>query len=248
MTQDHGAIPPLQNGERLSCAELERRYDAMPELKKAELVEGEVYMPSPVRHGRHSHPHTRLVAWLANYETDTPGVEAGDNGSIRLDLDNELQPDAYLIIRPERGGQARISLDDYIEGAPELVIELPRARRLRGPTGGGEKKLKIKWPCGATGSPGSPINSASSTSLMPPRQGVGGGEDQDDDAGHQGAVFFREAAHGDLGAQGLEQQTSGRGAQDAAPAALKRDSAHDARGDRIQLIARRSVRLGDAQP
>jgi Uma2 family endonuclease len=61
---------------------------------------------------------------LGNYETDTPGVEAGDNGSIRLDLDNEPQPDAYLIIRPEWGGQARISEDDYIEGAPELVAEV----------------------------------------------------------------------------------------------------------------------------
>jgi len=120
----NGAIPPLENGDRLTRAEFERRYDAMPELKKAELIEGEVYMPSPVRHGRHSHPHTRLVAWLANYETDTPGVEAGGNGSIRLDLDNEPQPDAYLIMRPEQGGQARISEDDYIEGAPELVAEV----------------------------------------------------------------------------------------------------------------------------
>src|SRR5271163_487 len=83
------AIPPLENGDRLTRAEFERRYDAMPGQKKAELIEGEVFMPSPVRHGRHSHPHTWLVAWLANYETDTPGGEAGDNGSIRLDLDNE---------------------------------------------------------------------------------------------------------------------------------------------------------------
>jgi len=59
MTQDSGLIPPLENGDRLTRAEFERRYDAMPELKKALLVEGEVYMPSPVRHGRHSHPHTR---------------------------------------------------------------------------------------------------------------------------------------------------------------------------------------------
>jgi Uma2 family endonuclease len=122
--QGNSAVPPLENGDRLTRAEFERRYEAMPELKKAELIEGEVYMPSPVRHTRHSHPHTRLVAWLANYETDTPGVEAGDNGSIRLDLDNEPQPDAYLIIRPEHGGQARISKDDYIEGAPELVAEV----------------------------------------------------------------------------------------------------------------------------
>ncbi|MFI5461084.1 MAG: Uma2 family endonuclease [Isosphaerales bacterium] len=120
----NGAVPPLENGDRLTRAEFERRYEAMPELKKAELVEGEVYMPSPARHGRHSHPHTRLVTWLGDYETDTPGVEAGDNGSIRVDLDNEPQPDAYLIIRPERGGQARISEDDYIEGAPELVAEV----------------------------------------------------------------------------------------------------------------------------
>jgi Uma2 family endonuclease len=119
-----GAIPPLENGDRLTRDEFERRYDAMPGLKKAELIEGEVYMPSPIRHGRHSHPHTRLVTWLGSYETDTPGVEAGDNGSIRLDLDNEPQPDGYLIVRPERGGQVRISEDDYIEGAPELVAEV----------------------------------------------------------------------------------------------------------------------------
>jgi Uma2 family endonuclease len=120
----NGAIPPLENGDRLTRAEFERRYDAMPQLKKAELIEGEVYMPSPVRHRRHGHPHTRLVTWLGNYELDTPGVEAGDNGTIRLDLDNEPQPDAFLIIQPERGGQARISEDDYIEGAPELVAEV----------------------------------------------------------------------------------------------------------------------------
>src|SRR4029077_1165479 len=84
----------------------------------------EVYMPSPVRYRQHGHPQTRLVAWLANYETDTPGVEAGDNSSVRLDLDNEPQPDGYLIVLPEHGGQARISEDDYIEGAPELVAEV----------------------------------------------------------------------------------------------------------------------------
>jgi Uma2 family endonuclease len=120
----NGGIPPLENGDRLTRAEFERRYDAMPGLKKAELIEGEVFMPSPVRHSRHGHPHTRLITWLGNYETDTPGVEAGGNGSVRLDLDNEPQPDAYLIILPEHGGQARISEDDYLEGAPELVGEV----------------------------------------------------------------------------------------------------------------------------
>jgi Uma2 family endonuclease len=120
----HGAIPPLENGDRLTRAEFERRYDAMPNLKKAELIEGEVFMPSPVRQRRHSHPHTQLVTCLGIYEMATRGVEAGDNGSIRLDLDNMPQPDAFLIIQPEFGGRVRISEDDYIEGAPELVAEV----------------------------------------------------------------------------------------------------------------------------
>ena len=70
-------IPPLENGDRLTRPEFERRYDAMPDLKKAELIEGEVYMPSPVRHERHSHPHTRLITWLGSYETDTPRRRGG---------------------------------------------------------------------------------------------------------------------------------------------------------------------------
>jgi Uma2 family endonuclease len=120
----NGALPPLENGDRLTRAEFERRYEAMPHLKKAELIEGEVCIPSPVRYRGHGHPHKRLGTWLGIYELDTPGVEAGDNSTIRLDLDNEPQPDAFLIILPERGGQARISEDDYIEGAPELVAEV----------------------------------------------------------------------------------------------------------------------------
>jgi Uma2 family endonuclease len=108
----------------LTREEFERRYDAMPELKKAELIEGVVYMPSPVRHRRHSQPHFQLITWLGVYAAATPGVEGGDNGTTRLDLDNEPQPDAYLLIDPARGGQARISSDDYVELAPELVGEV----------------------------------------------------------------------------------------------------------------------------
>jgi Uma2 family endonuclease len=119
-----GAVIPLESGDRLTRAEFERRYDAMPHVKKAELIEGEVYMPSPVRHRRHGHPHTLVVTWLGMYEMSTPGVEGSDNASVRLDLDNEPQPDAFLMISPECGGQARVSDDDYIEGAPELVAEV----------------------------------------------------------------------------------------------------------------------------
>jgi Uma2 family endonuclease len=117
-------VPPLETGDHLSRAEFERRYLALPELKRAELIEGVVYKPSPVRLRRHGRPHFRLVTWLGNYETATPGVIGADNTSVRLDLDNEPQPDAVLFIDPENGGQARITTDDYVENAPELVAEI----------------------------------------------------------------------------------------------------------------------------
>lgn len=117
-------VPPLEPGDRLTRAEFERRYDAMPHLKKAELIEGVVYMPSPVRHRHHGRPHLHLMTWLGTYEAATPGVEGGDNATVRLDLDNDEQPDGYLLIDPARGGQARVSADDYVELAPELVGEV----------------------------------------------------------------------------------------------------------------------------
>jgi Uma2 family endonuclease len=118
------AVPALENGDRLTRAEFERRYEAMPDLKKAELIEGVVYVPSPVRHRQHGSPHAHLISLLGQYAAHTPGVEAGDNSSVRLDLDNEPQPDALLFIDPTRGGQVRISDDGIIEGAPELVAEV----------------------------------------------------------------------------------------------------------------------------
>ena len=117
-------LPPLENGDRLTRAEFERRYEAMPELKKAELIEGVVYMPSPVRCSHHGEPQNWVAGWLFVYKVGTPGVRCMDNATVRLDLDNEPQPDAFLIIDPARGGQARISQDDYLEGAPELVAEV----------------------------------------------------------------------------------------------------------------------------
>ena len=113
--------PPLENGDRLTRIEFERRYAAMPNLKKAELIEGVVYMPAALRFENHAEPHSRIMTWLGVYQAFTPGVRVGDNPTVRLDLDNAPQPDAVLTID---GGQARISTDDYIEGAPELVVEI----------------------------------------------------------------------------------------------------------------------------
>jgi len=114
----------LEQGYRLSRDEFERRYERMPHVNKAELIEGTVYMPSPVRAERHAQPQNSLGTWLGIYASETPGVKCFDNPTVRLDLDNEPQPDLVLMKTPSKGGQARISPDDYIEGAPELVIEI----------------------------------------------------------------------------------------------------------------------------
>lgn len=117
-------IPPLECGDRLNRYEFERRYNAMPHLKKAELIEGIVYMPAALRFRSHGQPHSKIMAWLVVYESATPGVEVGDNSTVQLDLENEPQPDAVMRINEAAGGQSRLNEDDYIEGAPELIVEV----------------------------------------------------------------------------------------------------------------------------
>jgi Uma2 family endonuclease len=118
------AIPLLQPGERLTRGEFERRYAAMPHVKKAELIEGVVYIDSPVRFGGHAVPHAHLIGWLGHYRLHTPCVIVGDNGTVRLDEENEPHPDGMLLLDPTCGGRASISSDDYVEGTPELVLEV----------------------------------------------------------------------------------------------------------------------------
>ena len=119
-----GDLPPLKQGQRLTREEFERRYDAMPELKKAELIEGVVYMPSPVRTDQHGEPHSDMVGWAATYRRRTPGIRCSDNGSTRLDPNNMPQPDIQIFLAPECGGQARVGKDGYVEGAAEMVVEV----------------------------------------------------------------------------------------------------------------------------
>jgi Uma2 family endonuclease len=116
--------PPLHAGDHLSRVEFERRYEAHPEIKKAELIDGVVYMPSPLRFPEHAEPHFQLNTWLGLYCFATPGVQGGDNATIRLDLENEVQPDALLRLETELGGRSRVTEDHYLEGPPELALEI----------------------------------------------------------------------------------------------------------------------------
>jgi Uma2 family endonuclease len=116
--------PPLENGAHLSASEFLRRYEGMPELKKAELINGIVYMGSPVRTDQHGEPEGLVHTWLGTYAIATPGVKHATNSTVRLGPDDVPQPDALLRITPECGGQARLDAKGYLYGAPELVVEV----------------------------------------------------------------------------------------------------------------------------
>ena len=81
-TTDNIVIPPLESGDRLSRDEFERRYDAMPQLKKAELIEGVIYVGSPVRSKSHGQPHAAIIGWLFTYQVATSGVDLSDNATF----------------------------------------------------------------------------------------------------------------------------------------------------------------------
>lgn len=111
----------LENGDHLSQVEFHRRYAALEEKIKAELVEGVVHMPSPIRMN-HARAHAAIMGWLNIYWAHTPGTELADNATVILDGDNEVQPDALL--RKVEGGSSQVNEDDYVVGPPELIVEI----------------------------------------------------------------------------------------------------------------------------
>jgi len=116
-------IPLLKDGDRLDADEFMRRYEASPHIKRAELIEGVVHVASPVRAEQHGTPQAFVFIWLGPYVAATPGVIPADNSTVRLDDRNIYQPDVVLYVDPKRGGQIRIK-DGYIEGGPELAVEV----------------------------------------------------------------------------------------------------------------------------
>lgn len=114
-------IPPLEAGDRLTRQEFRRRYAASPHIKKAELIDGVVYVASPTKR-RHGVPDLDLSTWIGLYRSLTPGVEGFSNTTVVLDEDNEPQPD--IALRIIDSGRCRVDADDYLQGAPELVVEV----------------------------------------------------------------------------------------------------------------------------
>jgi Uma2 family endonuclease len=113
----------LESGDRLTREEFHRRYCARPDIARAELVQGVVYVASPTRFHRHAKPHRLVIAWLDTYTTLAPDVELAIEATVFLGVSSEVRPDACLFRASPRGA-VRITEDDYLEGAPDLVVEI----------------------------------------------------------------------------------------------------------------------------
>ncbi len=120
--------PELHTGDRMTREEFHRIYEEMPEDFKAELIGGIVYVASPLKR-RHGMNHMPLSTLLFTYEGHTPGVESGDNVTVLLGDEGEPQPDLYLRILPEYGGQSQTTVNDYVSGPPELLAEIALSSR-----------------------------------------------------------------------------------------------------------------------
>jgi hypothetical protein len=121
--------PPLRDGDRLTCDEFMRRWEAMPDLKHAELIDGIVYMSSPLSR-KHSDFHSPLAGWLSVYAAYTPGCRSGLEGTWIMGPRDVPQPDLTLRILQDFGGQSHDE-GEYSGGAPEFIAEVALTSRTR---------------------------------------------------------------------------------------------------------------------
>lgn len=123
MTATRRSLVLLQSGDRLTRAEFHRRYCLLPDVR-AELIDGVVYVASPERAGVHGTPQSLASWWLNGYAALVPGLQIAVNATVFLTDNGEPQPDACLYWDPWTGRGARLNSDDYLEGAPELAVEI----------------------------------------------------------------------------------------------------------------------------
>ena len=131
---DPAPAVPLRDGDRLTADEFLRRYDAMPPGFRAELIDGKVCVPMPVRNRLHGDPLSVVVTWLGVYRGRTPGTSTATDATTVLGDDDVPQPDAMLRVLPECGGRTADTADDLIAGGPEFLAEVS-ASSVRADTG-----------------------------------------------------------------------------------------------------------------
>jgi Uma2 family endonuclease len=113
--------PPLESGDQMTAAEFERRYDADPRVHHAELIDGVVYVSSPVRAEYHGKQVSQANRWLGAYADLNEDIEVYVDSTLRIDERQQLQPDVALCVEE---GTSRIDDEGYLIGAPELVVEV----------------------------------------------------------------------------------------------------------------------------
>jgi Uma2 family endonuclease len=119
-----GDLPPLENGDHLTAQEFDRIYAQRPDIKKAELVNGVVYVAPPVRISLHAEPHGLLTGWASRYCDDKRGIRLFVDGTLLLPGNSRVQPDVMLGIDARCGGTSRETRDNYLQGPVELVTEV----------------------------------------------------------------------------------------------------------------------------
>lgn len=112
----------LVTGEHMSREKFLRTWDRLPGIKHAELIDGVVYVGSPVSLD-HGIWENQAGVWLGLYRGMTPGTRSGHNVTWLM-FDSIPQPDVFLCILPECGGQAKPGKKNYYAGAPELAVEI----------------------------------------------------------------------------------------------------------------------------
>jgi Uma2 family endonuclease len=122
--------PPwiLESGDVMDQPTFHEIYSHMPENFRAELIDGVVYVASPLKR-----PHSRssflLISVLGQYEAQTPGVSGEECVTVILSDHAEVQPDILLRIEETFGGESYFTEDEFLTGAPELVIEVSQSSR-----------------------------------------------------------------------------------------------------------------------
>ncbi len=113
--------PPLESGDVLDAHEYWRRYCAGPKKLKAERIIGKVFITSPQRAVHQGNPHLLLAQWIATYAMHDPTLIGSDNATVRMNTDNDPQPDLCLL---RANGQTHFDDEGYIIGAPEMIVEI----------------------------------------------------------------------------------------------------------------------------
>ena len=113
----------LKHGARMNRERFHHLYGQTPEDFRVELIGGVVYEPSPISisHGEH---HSLLGLILASYALQTPGVQSLGSVTVLLSDQDEVEPDLMLRVLPEFGGRTQNTSDNYVNGPPELVVEI----------------------------------------------------------------------------------------------------------------------------